>query len=110
MTVRCSTYGKGRVALTEALRNRQDFQTGGALRGANRPLPHSIPPLGELDEDNRRAFVQDATDCGIVYIVWSYETPIAWAYPYDGGINVHHVSQKFSNTTTRHQHIAQVYM
>jgi hypothetical protein len=98
--IHASTYGKGRTLLHKALTEHLPFKTSGALRGDIHPLPHSVPPLGELDREEADAFRLDAESVGITYVVWSYVTPIAWVRK-DG--TVYRVQQRFSRTTSKHQ-------
>lgn len=74
------------------LRNREDFKTGGALRGT-RGVEY-LPRSSQLPSEYGKGALES------VYAVWSYETPIAWANP-DGTWTVPDV--KYSVTTSRHQ-------
>ena len=83
-------------ATAEAIRDREDFNTSGALKG------RSVDGLtfwdqGRLDGPDLDTFENDCRT--IDYVVTSYATPIAWHSP-DGW---HVVEQKFSVTTSRHQ-------
>lgn len=84
-------------ATAEAIRDRQDFTTSGALRGEN-VNGLSNWDSGYLRGDDRDVFNQDAPY--IKYVVWSYGTPIAW-WSLDQGWYV--VKAKFSPTTSKHQ-------
>lgn len=95
--IKASTYGKGRTALQDALRERLAFNTSGALHAREYPLGECYVDSGRLDGKELDAFKCDRS--GITYIVFSYGTPIAWVY--DGV--VHRVEQKFSPTTSKHQ-------
>ena len=61
---------------------------------------------GHLAGEDRERFHGDAAR-GIVYLVVSYSTPIAWVCA-DG--DVYHVRQKFSVTTSRQQGLARAYL
>lgn len=98
--IQASLYGKNRANLQKALSERLPFKTGGAMRGDIHPLPHSVPPLGQLNTAERERFIQDAQLGGIAYVVWSYTTPIAWVC---ASGYVYRVEQRFSRTTSRHQ-------
>jgi hypothetical protein len=82
----------------EAIAARRAFRTNGALKArAGAPgfiLPHEY---GRLYGDDRDAFDRDAPR--IVYIVYSYATPIAWCT----SEKVYIVRGKFSRTTSKHQ-------
>lgn len=83
------------IATAEAIANREDFTTSGAL------FAHSGKPwrgAGRLRDEEYAVFNSDYRE--IVYTVYSYATPIAWVTR-DG--RVHKVDQKFSLTTTKHQ-------
>lgn len=78
---------------------RKDFQTYGALRGGTYwrgagwlPTNHQLPP------EWRDRFMADTRNVH-VYVVWSYETPIAWYT--EAGWVVPPV--KYSVTTSKHQ-------
>jgi hypothetical protein len=96
MTVRVSSRG---YEVAEKIRDRVGFQTHGALNGEEWPLVtrwHS----GRLAGDDLLAFYATIENSVIDYIVWSYNTPIAWHTP-DG--QWYKVAQKFSPTTSAHQ-------
>lgn len=72
---------------------------GNSLRG------HRVPPgtdivMGMLNDDERRR-LEAENEHNTVYVVWSYNTPIAWCVA-DAW---HFVTRKFSPTTSRHQSI-----
>lgn len=96
-TVVAATRGAGRSKLIEALKERKNFKTSGALRGERR-YSTITPMYGKLNKDERARLRAD-TDKGISYVVYSYETPIAWV-THDG--EVYRVKQKFSVTTSKH--------
>lgn len=98
--LRASLYGKGRANLDKALRERLPFRTSGSLCGEkwDRSMVERRD-LGALNSEESNRFMVDFL-AGIAYVVWSYETPIAWVLT-DG--TVYRVAQKFSTTTSRHQ-------
>lgn len=88
-----STTGR---ATSEAIRDREPFNTSGALK-ARRPVGLTRLDSGRLAGEDLEAFRRDVKV--IDYVVLSYDTPIAWHTP-DGW---HKVAQKFSPTTSKHQ-------
>lgn len=96
--IRATTYGAGRTRLEGALMDREPFTTGGALRGDTYPNGTSTWESGRLSGEDLDTFKQDAST--ITYIVFSYATPIAWV---TRSGKVHHVAQRFSPTTSKHQ-------
>jgi hypothetical protein len=93
MTVRKATRNNA----DQFIRARQDFKTGGALRGANR-TPGAYESTGYLrdrtDDETVKRF-QDSS-----YAVWSYATPIAWWSEADGW---ERPEVSYSPTTSHHQ-------
>ena len=101
---RLRTYGmhahRDHDRLVDCLRNREPFymasMTGGPI------TPDMLPSVGQLDRETAASILR-ASRVGLVdYIVWSYETPIAyrltgscWQVP----------DRRYSRTTTRHQHL-----
>jgi hypothetical protein len=93
------------IRTAEAIRDREDFRTSGALYGEETGRM-SVWQSGKLSGADYDQFVLDAPY--VDYVVWSYSTPIAWhwtsqnptAQPQQGW---HVVSQKFSPTTSKHQ-------
>jgi hypothetical protein len=80
----------------QAIGDREEFTTHGALKATRHMMgPNHVGQLKGADLDAYRAD-QDS----ITYIVWSYETPIAWV---TDDSRVHKVAQKFSMTTSHHQ-------
>lgn len=66
---------------------------------------------GRLNLDEREQFVRDAVQARAIdapmFVVFSYATPIAWAWTDAAGVkHTHRVAQKFSVTTSKHQGIA----
>ena len=95
--IRAAIRGNGQAKLKEALRTRQSFNTYGALEGRTRK-EDECRSVGELNADERARHYADLKDMS--YVVYSYDTPIAWVLK-NG--TVHKVNQKFSRTTSRHQ-------
>lgn len=85
-------------ATAEAIANREEFNTRGALRAReiDSKKPWYFTSCGKLNNEEEIALRAKP----LKYVVWSYGTPIAWEYT-DG--TVHIVRQKFSLTTTKHQ-------
>lgn len=85
----------------EALTNRAPFTTYGALsatrHGAGDFRPH-LPANNRLPHEWRKRWEADVDR--IAYVVWSYDTPIAWVTMYGDVVKVAH---KWSATTTQHQ-------
>lgn len=89
------------IATAEAIRDREDFRTSGALSGESRIL--GVFDSGRLSGDDLERFY---ADCGSIrYVVMSYATPIAWYVTPSATIKGgwYKVAQKFSVTTTKHQ-------
>lgn len=84
-------------ATAQAIANAEDFTTHGSLSGETIENRWQVSP-GRLSGDDREQFHADRDS--IVYVVWSYATPIAWKRS-DG--TWHKVAQKFSVTTSKHQ-------
>lgn len=64
--------------------------------------------LGDLPPEERVLLGQAARKHGTqLFIVWSYKTPIAWAWPADDSEepNAYVPPVRYSNTTTQHQHL-----
>lgn len=85
------------TATAEAIRDRQDFDTHGALKGRN-VRSCTAWDAGRLTGPDLVRFNDDCSH--ILYVVWSYATPIAWC-TLSG--RWHKVAQKFSSTTSKHQ-------
>lgn len=80
-----------------AIDAREDFTNSTkSLRGVKNP---STIGKGRLNEDETNRLLDDQTKPGITYLVYSYDTPIAWEKS-DG--SRYRVSQKFSSTTSQH--------
>jgi hypothetical protein len=83
----------------EAIANLDSFEAS-ALSA--REAYNSRPPLGRLNSEDIVTFYEATHNSGgMVYIVYSYGTPIAW-YVYSTN-QWHIVDQKFSATTSKHQ-------
>lgn len=85
------------------LEERDEFKTYGALHGGLQFIPMHMydpcdcqgKPLGSLDEKYRISAHHAS------YVVWSYDTPIAW---YDPELKMWITpDEKYSITTSRHQ-------
>jgi len=81
----------------QAIRDREDFNTHGALKG-RRQSPLGYYNTGRLRGADREIFLADSDT--IDYVVTSYDTPIAWHSETSGW---YIVKQKFSVTTSKHQ-------
>lgn len=83
-----------------AIRDRIPFITSGAMKGEERkPSDWNLAGSeGYLRGDDLERFESDRKR--IVYVVWSYWTPIGWVTDDNVG---YAVKQKFSVTTTKHQ-------
>lgn len=87
----------GRVT-AEAIRDRKTFKTHGGLSASVMDGMGRFN-YGHLAGEDREAFKRDAPH--ILYVVWSYSTPIAW---WTGTVRGWYaVQQKFSVTTSKHQ-------
>lgn len=83
-------------AVAEAIAAREPFKTHGALRGDTWTVGS---PLGILPDYWRARLAADLGTDGRVYMVWSYQTPIAW-YTEAGWVVP---DAKYSVTTSHHQ-------
>lgn len=84
------------IAVAEAIRDREEFDTYGALR-ARKVASGSY---GQLSGADLERFLSDfLSDAGIEYIVYSYSTPIAWV----SNGTPYRVKARFSVTTSKHQ-------
>jgi hypothetical protein len=80
------------ISVALAIRDRQPFTTGGALKGVTR-----LTSTGALSADEKEALLSVWND--VDFAVYSYATPIAWHTP----SGWHVVDQQFSVTTSKHQ-------
>ena len=78
------------------IETRQAFQAS-ALKGVNVNERGLLGAFGRLDAEEFAKFKQEETS--VNYIVYSYDTPIAWHSAKGWYI----VAQKFSVTTSKHQ-------
>jgi hypothetical protein len=92
MTKKLSTRSR---EVAERIRDREAFETYGALSGTRQ---HGYAQSGRLTGTDLEAFNRD--NGSITYVVWSYATPIAWV---TDDSRIHKVAQKFSVTTSKHQ-------
>lgn len=85
-----------------AIANREDFE-GNSISGyvVQNGTP-SLPSLGALSYEWRERFYADR-ELGIWYIVFSYDTPIAWVTGSGDDKHTVIVDQRFSVTTSKHQ-------
>lgn len=81
--------------VAERIRDREAFETYGALKGT-REMGYA--QSGRLSGADLEAFNRDQGSFS--YIVWSYATPIAWV---TDDSRIHRVEQRFSRTTSKHQ-------
>lgn len=79
--------------------NRKDFKTSGALSGRNVPQGERVY-VGQLPLEHAQGLAL-AVEAGNVYIVFSYQTPIAWYSYADEKWTRPEV--KYSMTTSHHQ-------
>lgn len=78
----------------------EPFHTGNPRGGLWGDDSSTVMHLGKLPEPYRSQIYESP---GLVYVVYSYQTPIAWVTS-DGKTHIPDV--KYSVTTTKHQHIA----
>lgn len=77
---------------------REPFQNdSGTLRAEKNPVTVRFTKLNDLEKSRLRI---DADTQGIAYIVYSYDTPIAWETKSGW---VYKVEQTFTQTTSKHQ-------
>lgn len=95
-----------RKTIPTLVEKRERFENGsGTMRGLipTRPLMQSIisNPENQLDDTEKSRLRIDAGPNfdGIVYVIMSYHTPIAWETRKG---EVYKVTQKFSQTTSKH--------
>lgn len=90
--------GRNRIEIAEAIRDHTPFKTYGSLRADVVDGLGRYADYGYLSDADLDRFIADSES--IVYVVWSYSTPIAWATK-DGA--EYKVEQKFSMTTSKAQ-------
>jgi hypothetical protein len=99
--------GKDTYDVAAGMIHRREAFTVGRIRG-DRATVGNLGRLGDLPPEERVLLGQAARRYGTqLYIVWSYDTPIAWAWPTDnsGEPNTYVPPVRYSNTTTQHQHL-----
>lgn len=89
-----------RRQIPDAVKERKDFvNSTGSMRGKTLADKHNLyRPDSQLNEKENARLVADLA-IGIVYVIFSYDTPIAWVCA-DG--YVYKVEQRFSYTTSCH--------
>jgi hypothetical protein len=80
---------------------REAFNAG-AMRADFYNMTDRMPWWGHLDTDNTYRLRHDLQTYGTLYVVYSYQTPIAWA---PAGVGLHVPDARYSPTTTKHQNI-----
>lgn len=85
-----------KAAIRHGIRYREDFKSPKTLTGVTTPIPGFVGDIGELPRDWSRIIRDHTPD----YIVYSYETPIAWHSAAHGWVVP---SVRYSVTTTGHQ-------
>ena len=86
-----------RTQSREAIAAHEDFtNSGGSMRGVTKPITIG---RGELNDAEYETLCSHIDTFGIAYVVYSYETPIAWILN-DG--SKYRVEQWFSRTTSKH--------
>lgn len=98
--LQASIRGEGLPNLRKALKECLPFKTRGSFQGGYPAESYFSPDPGRLNLEEREKLREDFRSKGIFYMVWSYQTPIAWVCR-DG--SVYCVKQKFSVTTSRAQ-------
>lgn len=85
--------------LRNILRNQQEFSNS-PKTFTGRPWNEStVPYVGKMDESERLFLRADIDNHGLLYMVWSYNTPIAWLRS-DGFWRV--TQRDYSKTTAKH--------
>lgn len=79
----------------------ESFKTSGSLWGTDQPLYEGLTH-GRLPQEHRAALTNAWVEDAVIYIVFSYSTPIAWMLK-DGSTVIPDV--KYSPTTSAHQSI-----
>ena len=97
MTEKLSTRKPGPIA--KKLLARESFRTNGALKGVARPEWIDLGKMGVRDYEYLRS---DRDFYGIDYVIYSYNTPIAWLSNKDGGTWTM-PEAGYSVTTKRHK-------
>lgn len=94
--------------IAQALAEREPFK--GNSMWAQYVDPRRSLTVGELPSEDRRWLEADAQRADEtkepLYVVWSYQTPIAWAY----GDTVRVPEVRYSRTTSTQQNYARAYL
>jgi len=88
-------FGSNSWQAREALADRKAFKTYGSFKATG---PEALPWGNRLPADWRERYERQYDE--ITYVVWSYDTPIAWVLEDGSVIKVNH---KWSVTTSKHQ-------
>ena len=99
--IEASTRGAKRANLVRALQDHLPFRTSGALKG----IACNDGITGMLRGSDLDRYHADANK--IIYVVKSYNTPIAWIVE-DG--TVYNVGMSFTRTTSAHQGTVRCYL
>lgn len=97
MTERLTTRNPGPIA--KKLLARESFNTNGALKGVAKP---SWFDHGKISVRDFCTLQSDKQAYGIDYVIYSYDTPIAWLFNKNGG-SWAMPDAKYSVTTSKHQ-------
>lgn len=98
------TLKEMRIAIQDGIDRFKDFSQGN-VKG--KKWTTNVPPgTGRLPEDLARVLKKIAEDGDLEYIIYSFQTPIAWK---TRGMSKWFVPPtKYSNTTTHHQSVVKV--
>lgn len=95
-----------------AIADRADFVNRGATLRGGYVLASRVPTMatGALPSYAREELLRVAVEGGEwaprrIYVVWSYDTPIAWCVPGPGLLTIPDV--RYSTTTSRHQSLCE---
>ena len=97
MTEKLSTRKPGPIA--KKLLARESFRTNGALKGVAKP---EWIDFGRMSLEDFYTLHDDKRAYGIDYVIYSYNTPIAWLFNKDGGTWAM-PEAGYSVTTKRHK-------
>lgn len=95
-----TTVASNSAAVPLMIRDRQPFNTYGALRGTKR----DVFGAGRLAREHRALWERDRND--LTYVVWSYSTPIAWHTEEHGW----YVPDQTFSATTSIKHQSKLYL
>lgn len=102
MTIKyASKFGPNLQNTLDAIGHSRDFNAG-TLKGKTLPIPNYVGQTGSLPKEWRGQMVKDSPR----YVVYSYETPIAWIAKRDGKFVAVVPPVKYSSTTSNHQSVA----